>query len=620
MLGALVLRMRQLQVEEADQFRLLADENRINVRLLAPSRGLIYDRNGRIIAENEANYRVVLVREDAGDTELVLERLGQIITISPDDLEKVRKELKRRSAFVPVTVADRLSWADMAEISVNAPALPGITPDVGLSRSYPLGPDFAHIVGYVGPVTDYDLANVEDEDPLLQIPKFQIGKTGIENRFDRDLRGKAGSKRIEVNSVGRVMRELDRIEGQSGDTLSLTIDADLQNYVQARLAGQSASAVVMDTENGDLVAIGSVPAFDPNKFVRGISSKDYGQLTDDPYRPLSNKAVGGAYPPGSTYKMIVALSALEAGLIDPSEIITCNGFIEVSGRRFHCWKRRGHGQVDLRKSLVESCDVYYYELAQRVGIDKMTEMARRFGMGQKFPVPMTGISHGLAPTKDWKKRNRKQDWLIGDSLNAAIGQGYVLSSPLQLAVMTARLATGREVMPRLVRSVNGQALPDGRGGDMGLPEEWLKLMRDGMFGVVNDRTGTAYASRVIDDTVRISGKTGTSQVRNITAEERKSGVISNEDLPWERRDHALYVSYAPADTPRYAVSVVVEHGGGGSKAAAPVARDILMQALYGGLPPLEVYPVGQRDRIETERRALELRSPTAGVTAEKDRA
>ncbi len=619
-MGALVLRMRQLQVEEADQYRLLADENRINVRLLAPSRGLIYDRNGRIIAENEANYRVVLVREDAGDTELVLERLGQIITISPDDLEKVRKELKRRSAFVPVTVADRLSWADMAEISVNAPALPGITPDVGLSRSYPLGPDFAHIVGYVGPVTDYDLANVEDEDPLLQIPKFQIGKTGIENRFDRDLRGKAGSKRIEVNSVGRVMRELDRIEGQSGDTLSLTIDADLQNYVQARLAGQSASAVVMDTENGDLVAIGSVPAFDPNKFVRGISSKDYSQLTDDPYRPLSNKAVGGAYPPGSTYKMIVALSALEAGLIDPSEIITCTGFIEVSGRRFHCWKRQGHGQVDLRKSLVESCDVYYYELAQRVGIDKMTAMARRFGMGQKFPVPMTGISHGLAPTKDWKKRSRKQDWLIGDSLNAAIGQGYVLSSPLQLAVMTARLATGREVMPRLVRSVNGQALPDGRGGDMGLPEEWLKLMRDGMFGVVNDRTGTAYASRVIDDTVRISGKTGTSQVRNITAEERKSGVISNEDLPWERRDHALYVSFAPADAPRYAVSVVVEHGGGGSKAAAPVARDILMQALYGGLPPLEVYPVGQRDRIETERRALELRSPTAGVTAEKDRA
>jgi penicillin-binding protein 2 len=608
-IGALGWRMQSMQVEQADQFRLLAEENRINIRLLAPERGMIFDRNGIPIADNEQNYRVVMVREDAGDVGEVLAKLTEIVDIAPEDLARAMEEMQRRSPFVPVTIADRLTWEDVAQINLNTPALPGIQAEVGLSRVYPWGADLAHVVGYVGPVSDYDLSRIDDTDPLLQIPKFQIGKTGAENKLEKTLRGSAGTRRIEVNAAGRIMRELDRQEGDPGKDIQLTLDRRLQSYTQARLDGESAGAVVIDLENGDLRAIASAPAFDPNLFVRGISVSDWTGLNEDKYRPLAAKAVQGTYPPGSTFKMVTVMAAMEAGLVSADETVYCPGYTDVFNIRFHCWKRGGHGNVNLHESLKQSCDCYYYEIAQRVGIDKMAEMARKLGLGVRHDLPLSAVAQGLAPDKEWKSRVRGEEWRIGDTVNASIGQGYVLSSPLQLAVMTARIATGREVTPRLIRLIDGIEQPSGLGESLGINENTLRRIRASMDDVCNHRRGTAYGSRITDDAHKMAGKTGTSQVRRITPEERAAGVTKNEDLPWERRDHALFVGFAPYDNPRYAVSVIVEHGGGGSRAAAPIARDILLQAQYGGPPPLEAYPANVRDRIAAQQERIQARIP-----------
>ena len=602
--GALGARMRYMQVDQADQFRLLAEENRINIRLIAPERGELFDRNGIPLARNAPSYRIVLVREDAGDVEQVIANLARLVELDPDELERAMAEMRRSPPFLPVTLAERVSWQDISRVAVNAPALPGITPEVGLTRVYPRTDTLAHVVGYVGPVSDYDLSKIEDPEPVLRIPRFQIGKVGLEAKREKLLRGKAGAKRVEVNATGRVMRELDRREGNPGADLQLTIDADLQDYVQARLGKESASAVIMDCQTGDLRAIASSPSFDPNLFVRGISLADYNTLTGDKYRPLANKSVQGTYPPGSTFKMMTALAALEAGVVSPNDTIWCPGYLKVGDRRFHCWKRAGHGNVDLLNSLKQSCDVYYYDVALQVGIDKISEMARRFGLGIRHDIPMSAVARGLAPNRAWKSEVHNQDWLVGDTANSAIGQGYMLASPLQLAVMTARIATGRAVKPRLIKSVDSIEEPNGAGASLGLNENHLRQIRRGMYTVANDRRGTAYRSRIIAEGMRMAGKTGTSQVRNITAAERAAGVIRNADLPWERRDHALYVDFAPYDAPKFAVAVVVEHGGGGSTAAAPIARDITLQALYGGTPPLDAYPTADRGRIRAQQERL----------------
>ena len=610
-MAVLGLRMRYMQVDQADQFRLLAEENRVNVRLIPPARGLIHDRNGLLIAANEQNYRVVVVREDAGDVDATLAKLSRVIALPSDELEKTRREIEKRSPFIPIIIADRLSWDDLSAVAVNAPALPGVIPEVGLSRQYPYGPDMAHVLGYVGPVSDYDLSKLQDPDPLLQIPKFQIGKVGVETKLEPLLRGKAGSKRIEVNAVGRVMRELDRTEGDAGANVDLTIDAALQSYSQARLGDESAASVVMDVQTGDILAINSAPSFDPNLFVRGISNVEYALLTENDHRPLANKTVQGTYPPGSTFKMVVALAALEAGVLTANETVTCRGYIELSGRRAHCWKAGGHGRVDLQTSMMQSCDVYYYEVAQRVGVEKITEMAHRLGLGIRHDLPMSAVAEGLMPTKQWKRDTQKADWMIGDTLNAGIGQGYVLASPLQLAVMTARIASGTAIQPRLVKAINGVEQPILGAEPLGIDPAYLVKVRDGMTAVINSEHGTAYGSRVMEETMRMAGKTGTSQVRNISAAERARGVSKNDDLPWGRRDHALFVAFAPIEAPKIAVALIIEHGGGGSAVAAPVARDILLQALYKGPPPLSAYPSSQRQRIENQREELQQRMPVA---------
>ena len=608
-MAVLAGRMRYLGIDQSDAFSLLAEQNRVNIQLLPPARGLILDRNGKLIAGNEQTYRVVITREGAGDVDLVLNRLSHLIPLTQEDLTRVLKDMAKNPAFVPIPVADRLSWEEFSSISLNAPALPGVTPDVGLSRLYPRDTDFAHVVGYVGPVSEKDLEGIENPDPLLHIPKFQIGKIGVEKWTEDVLRGSAGNRKIEVNHVGRIMRELERAEGQSGADLTLTLDADLQNFLQVRLGDQSAACVVMDVQNGDIMGAVSAPSFNPNLFVRGISNADYRALMDNDHRPLANKVAQGAYPPGSTFKIVTALAALADGQIDTDTTVSCPGYLDFGGRKFHCWKSGGHGKVDLARALAESFDVFFYDVAQKVGIEKISEMGKTMGLGQRHDLPMSAITEGILPTKEWKQARFNQDWRIGDTINASIGQGYVLASPLQLAVMTARVATGRLVVPRLVKAVDGVEVAIAEALPLGMETSHLQTVRAGMDQVVNGQHGTSYAARIDNAAMLMAGKSGTSQVRNISAAERETGVVDNVDRPWKERDHALFVAYAPADAPRYAVAVVVEHGGGGSLAAAPIARDALLRVMTGALPDPMDYPESQRARIDAMLKDLRLRRP-----------
>lgn len=610
LVGVLGARMHYLQVQESDQFRLLAEENRIKISLIPPARGQVFDRTGRPLAQNVQSYRVTITREDAGDIDETIARLGQLIQLDPELVAEARVELKKRRGDTQVTIAEKVTWEELARVAANAPALPGIEPQVALSRHYPLGADFTHVIGYVGPVSDYDLSRIENPDQLLNLPRFQIGKTGLEAREEEELRGKAGTMRLEVNASGREVRELGRQEGKPGADIQLTIDHMMQNYVQARLGSESAAAVVIDCESGDLLAIGSSPAFDPNLFVNGISVNDYNGLIEDDHRPLVSKSVQGTYPPGSTFKMVTALAALEAGIVSSEDTYRCKGHLEVYSQKFGCWKRSGHGNVDLVRSLRESCDVYFYELALETGIERISEMARRLGIGERHDIPMSAVAEGLAPTKEWKNRVKGEDWVIGDSVNASIGQGFVLASPLQLAVMTARLATGRAVTPRLIKTIDGVEQPSGAGAPMGLNENHLRQIRKGMYEVVNHGSGTARSSRITSPDHQMAGKTGTSQVI--------SRRVKCDEVPWRQRDHALFVNYAPYDNPRIAVSIVVEHGCGGSSTAAPIARDITLQALYGEDPPLSAYPARDRGRISAQQKRLrEMRPPAQGEEPER---
>ena len=605
--GVLGFRMWQLGVRDAEQYYLLAEENRISLRLVRPDRGRILDRSGKIVADNEQAYRITLVREQTTDVAGVLEKLRLLLGLDAETLAKVQEQIGRVQGFVPITVKDRVTWDELSVVAVNSPALPGVQPEMVRSRVYPFGPDFAHQIGYVGPVSESDLENGEaDDEPMLRLPDFEVGKTGIERIHERALRGQPGAQRVEVNVSGRTMRELAVDPATPGPDMQITLDHHLQNFMRVRLEGQSAAAIVMDVTNGDLLGCTSAPSFDPNLFVRGISSADYGTLRDSEFRPLADKTVQGAYPPGSTIKMSNALAALETGVMDPEETVTCNGFVEISGRRFHCWKRGGHGRVNMVGALRESCDVYFYEVAQRIGIDGIFAMNDRLGLGQKYDLPLSGMVHGMNPSRAWKQQRYGEEWLIGDTINASIGQGFTLASPIQLATMTARLASGTAVLPRLVRSVGGTMQDAERpvAASLGLSAEALSIVRQGMFEVSNHERGTAFASRIAEASKTMAGKTGTSQVFSISAAERASGVRAQDELPWNRRDHALFVAFAPSDAPRYAVTVVVEHGGGGSTAAAPIARDIILFAQYGGLPPEEAYPAAQRARVGADLASL----------------
>lgn len=575
----LVGRMYWLQVVEAEQYQMLAEENRINMRLLAPPRGRILDRFGRELASNRQNYRIVLVPEQTDDVAETLNRLGRVITLTDFQVRRILREARRNRAFLPINVAENLSWEEFAQVNVRQPDLPGVQPDVGSRRYYPFGSAVAHVVGYVSSVTEKELTG----DPLLELPGFRTGKSGIEKRFDQDLRGSAGNSRVEVNAYGRVIRELQRNEGRAGSDHALTIDLDLQQTIDDRLSEESAACVVMDVHDGEVLALVSTPSYDPNAFNAGLSSAQWQALIGNPRHPLLNKATAGEFPPGSTFKMVVALAALEAGVISPDTAFFCNGKMELGDNIFHCWRWRygGHGKVAMRAGLAESCDVYFYEIALRVGVDRIAEMARRLGLGEVTGLALPGERDGLVPTKAWKQAEYGRPWQRGETLNAGIGQGYLLATPLQLAVMTARIANGGYmVRPRLLRDLEARVLPASapQRESLGLSRRALKIVQDGMFDVVNGKRGTARTAALAEELGTMAGKTGTAQVRRISKAERQSGVRKAEEVPWEERDHGLFVAYAPAEAPRYALSLIIEHGGSGA-ATGRVAGELMARVL-----------------------------------------
>ncbi|MFT5489104.1 MAG: penicillin-binding protein 2 [Alphaproteobacteria bacterium] len=599
LLSLLAGRMYQLQVIESDKYKTLADENRINLRLLPPPRGTIVDRYGRALAVNKENYRVTLVAEQVRDINTMLDTLSGIISLEDYERQRILREVRRRRGFVPVTVRENLNWRDVSRIEVNAPDLPGLSIEVGQSRQYPFAEDFAHVLGYVSAVSEKEVTG----DPLLELPGFKIGKNGVERVFDLNLRGKAGNTQVEVNAVGRVIRELSRQEGQPGANLRLTIDRDLQKLAADRLKEEkSASAVIMDIHNGDVLALSSVPGYDPNEFVTGLSSKTWRRLINDPHAPLTNKAISGQYAPGSTFKMVVALAALEARIVAPDHRVFCRGHTQLGNARFHCWKRHGHGWQDMYDAHQNSCDVYFYDIAKRIGVDRIAEMAKRLGLGAKTGIDLPSEKSGVIPTRAWKKALIGTPWQQGETLISGIGQGFILTTPLQLAVMTARIANGgKAVLPRLIRPVG----EDGKEvepvfKDLGISKRAMDVVQEGMNRVTNVRRGIAYRARISEEGMEMSGKTGTAQVRRISKAERETRVLKNHERPWRQRDHALFVGYAPSDNPRYAVAVVVEHGGGGSKVAAPIARDLLLETQKRDPANRTVAPVAAKAPAKSE--------------------
>ncbi|MBT4710231.1 MAG: penicillin-binding protein 2 [Alphaproteobacteria bacterium] len=592
LLAALSGRLYYLQVVRSDQYRMLADENRISLRLLAPPRGQILDRDGLVLATNQQNYRVLIIPEQTklGDEEIevslarTLDALEPLIPISDRQRDRIVREVSRKRNFVPVTVVENLTWEEFSRVNVRSPDLPGVIPDVGETRFYPQGASLAHLVGYVALVSEND----DTDDPLLTLPGFRIGRTGVERMSDLSLRGKAGASHVEVNAHGRVIRELERSEGQPGADLVLTLDSNLQQTTTARLGNESAGAVVMDIWSGDILAMASTPGFDPNAFNYGLAQDEWDRLVTDTRKPLTNKALSGQYPPGSAFKMIVSLAALEAGIVNPGHRVFCPGEVELGNQTFHCWKRGGHGDMTMTSATEQSCDVYFYDIARRTGIDKISEMAKRFGLGTTVDFGLGVERSGLVPSREWKLARTGERWQVGETLITGIGQGFVLTTPAQLAVMTAQIANGGlRVTPRLIKPADPveEARVDG-GLDveadqdprsLGISASAMAVIHGGMDAVVNNPRGTAYRSRITQAGFEMAGKTGTSQVRRITEAEREADRGVNE-IPWAERDHAVFVGYAPISAPRYAISVVVEHGGGGASMAAPIAHDVMLEA------------------------------------------
>lgn len=573
--GVLFNRLYDLQIREGDRYITLAEENRVSMRVVLPPRGLITDRTGLILARSDKSFRALLVPEQTRDVAQTLRMLFELIPFEEWEKKRIQKDLKKNRSFVPVLLRENIDWDTLSLLEIHTPDLPGVVIEAGETRFYPYKESTAHILGYVG-------APSEDEakdDPLLSQPSFRIGKSGAERIYDPELRGEPGNAHVEVNAYGRPVRELEKHEGKMGHELRLTIDMSLQDFAQKRLTAElSASAVVMDCVDGSIYSIASHPSFDPNQFTYGITKDLWNKLNNDPLVPLINKAVMGLYAPGSTFKTVVALAALEIG-INPKTSYNCPGYLNFGNHAFHCWKKGGHGSVDMKKGLYQSCDVFFYHTCQKVGINKIYDMARLMGLSQKLGIDLPNEKAGLVPNSEWKQKNFKEAWQPGETLVASIGQGYMLATPLQLAVVASRIASGGlAIKPHIMKSVKDVKRAQETFPPLGLKPENVQFVKDAMFAVCSPG-GTAAASQIPVKGYEMGGKTGTSQVRRISKAERSKGVIPNEKRPWEERDHALFISFAPVQAPRYVCCVVVEHGGGGSKNAAPIARDLLIEVM-----------------------------------------
>jgi penicillin-binding protein 2 len=564
--AALAARMGWIAIHENERYKLLSESNRIQMRLIPPRRGWIVDRSGHPIAVNRSDFRVDLIPDRLKDPDRILAELTRLLELPLDEVERVKAELGRAAGYQPVPVAENLPFEKYAAVTVRLPEMPGVAPLRSFSRFYPDGAAVAHLVGYVG-TPNKEEYEAEDKLPLLITPGFKIGKEGLEKTMEPRLRGQPGAQRVEVTARGTLVRELTTLPDRSGSPLPLTIDAGLQTFAARRLGEESGSVVVLDCLTGDILALASMPAYDPNSFTDGISQTEWKMLAQDERKPLLNKALNGLYPPGSTFKPMVAMALLRAG-IDPKARINCPGGFQLGNRFFRCLGR--HGPMTMHTAIARSCNTYFYAMGRRAGIDVISAMGKRLGFGEKFDIPVVSQNYGTMPSAEWKKARyeksaklvERPDWTESDTLNTSIGQGFVIVNPLQLAVMAGRVASGLDIQPNLQRRKRPApaALP--------FPKEHFDVVRAGMWEVVNG-AGTAGRSRLELPGVEMGGKTGTAQVRRITGGQRgQSGA-------WKYRDHGLFVCFAPTASPRYACSVVIEHGMGGARAAAPVAKDVL---------------------------------------------
>jgi penicillin-binding protein 2 len=595
-------RLAWLQVSQGERYTTLSEENRINIKIIPPVRGQIVDRFGVPLAVNNQNFRVMVIPEQTDNLEQSIRALQKFIRVEEPAIQKVLKLSKKTSKFVPLEIKDNLSWEEVATVEVNIPDLPALSVDVGEVRSYPFSEATAHIVGYIGAVSESEMTS----DPLLKYPGFKVGKSGIEKKHDLAMRGKAGTAEVEVNVVGREIREMKRTPATTGKRTTLTIDAELQRFTQQTLSReQSASAVVMDVHTGAVYACTSHPAFDANVFTRGIPQPVWMELSENPANPLINKAIAGQYPPGSTFKMVTALAGLKTGKITSGRTVFCPGHYDLGKSRFHCWKPGGHGYVNLETALKKSCDVYFYQVGRDIGADAIAEYSRLLGFGSKLGFDLDEEKPGLVPDRAWKQKATGESWQLGETLNYAIGQGFLKTTPLQLAVMTSRLVNGGyAVKPWITAFVGDEAGGGIKWPKMDINPHYLEMIKKGMDMVVNSEGGTAYGARIMEAEWMMGGKTGTAQVRRITKQMRAQGV-KNEDLPWIYRHHALFVGYAPHDNPKYACAVVVEHGVGGAKAAAPIARDLLLEVQKRD-------PARQKPQPESRSKIAEKYGPKGG--------
>ena len=550
-------RMSYIAVADNEKYKLLAESNRVNLTIIPPRRGWFVDRYGKPIATNRADFRVDIIPDRLANKEQTVKTLAELLALSTDDVDRIHRELKLAQGFQPVQVADGLDYERFAAVSVRLPDLPGVSPRQGYSRFYPSGAAVGHLIGYVGTVSAEEYQ--KNKKPLLITPGFKVGKDGLEKTLEDRLQGEPGAKRTEVTARGKIVRDLATRPDIPGKPVQLTIDIDLHNYAARRLGLESGSVVIFDCLTGDILTMASMPCYDPNSFSDGIGRVEWKMLNSDDHIPMLNKALQGLYPPGSTVKPAAALAMLHHG-IDPEETVVCGGGYRLGNRVFKCLGR--HGPMNMADALMKSCNTYFYAMGSRIGYDAIAPFSKALGLGQEFPLPFPSQRYGTIPDSAWKMRKYDQKWSESDTLNATIGQGYVSVSPFQLAMMAARIASGLNIQPEII--LKKRPAP----GRLSFPEEHLAVVREGMNRVVNG-DGTAVRSRLDIPGIAMAGKTGTAQVRRIAGSQRgQSGA-------WKYRDHGLFVCFAPVDNPRYGASVVIEHGMGGARAAAPIAKDVL---------------------------------------------
>lgn len=567
LLLTLIGRLYYLQIVKSDEYKTFSDSNRIRDFLIPPLRGKILDRNGELFAGNKNYYRALFDPETSSNDEQIVNELTTVLGLDEAGKAKMMKKMQSHKSRQSLALYEHLNWNEVAKVEVNTPDLPGVSIDVGQIRFFPTGTISSHVTGYMGPVSDKEI----EANPLLNHPDFKIGRSGIEQALEQNLRGEAGVRRMEVDAFGLSIRELSREESKPGKDVRLTLDKNLQEFIGKRMEGLSASTVAVDISNGNILAMVSTPGFDPNEFTYGVKPEYWKELTDNLDKPLINKAIVNQYPPGSTFKTMVALAALKDG-VDPKMKVNCPGYVYLGRRRFNCWKEHGHGNMDMTLAIQNSCNAYFYTVSKRLGVDKIMEVARKFGLGKEIGVILSGEKPGLVPSSEWKLKKYKDKWQVGDTLNVGIGQGYILATPIQLAMMSARIASGKMIKPRMVLDEGVEEIKTFENIDV--PKEHLDLVRDGMNRVVNIPGGTAYGSRIQNPKYSMAGKTGTSQVISKEGLESSIDNMSQEEVD-RTKNHALFIGFGPVENPRYAVAVIVEHGGGGSKAAAPVGRDIM---------------------------------------------